>query len=198
MKRVWLLGITYLLALICVSFLLVALSSSLHKPFLKEEAQRTDKIVTKFLLTGNSTNLQIFTPAERSHLEDVRRLIHITTYSILLLIGGVLLYWFNLNRAERRGIMLTPFLFLFYFTPLFTFANFTKLFELFHQLLFPQGNYSFPFSSILIQTYPEKFFTSMSILIMVILLVLSILALLGEKYSARKKLKMNSNTHLRK
>lgn len=56
-------------------------------------------------------------------------------------------------------------------------------FELFHRLFFPQGNYAFPVTSLLIQTYPEEFFIRFASLWAALLGFLG-LSLLGRKQLA--------------
>ncbi len=190
MKRVWLLGITYIIMLICVSFLFITLCSGLHKPVLAEDAQGADKAVTAFLRTGDILYIEEFTLAEQSHLEDVRALILIALYIIIATIIAILLFWFKMSYPEQQGVLLSPLLFLFYMTPMLAIGNFSKLFAQFHQILFPQGNYSFPYDSLLMQTYPEIFFAKMALVIIVFMLIFSSLKLLGWKY-IRKKLFRN-------
>lgn len=186
MKRVWLCGLLYIIVLVCLALFVVTMCSRLHQPFLANEAKATDKAVTTYLRSGNLEHLQAFTSAEQSHLQDVRRLLIIALSIIIIGSMLLLLFWFKMSYGQQQGVLLSPLLFLFYFSPLFLINNFSKSFAVFHQLLFPQGNYIFPFDSLLITTYPEIFFAKMLGLLLLIILLFSCLKLVAWKYIGRK------------
>jgi integral membrane protein (TIGR01906 family) len=109
--------------------------------------------------------LNIFLPAERSHLEDVWVIIHwvkaISVLSLILLIG-VLVHLSrlgdfreNIRRILVYGAISTLALLVIVFA---LSLNFPSFFEGFHKLLFPHGNYTFPAEYLLIKLFPQGFF----------------------------------------
>jgi uncharacterized membrane protein len=177
-RKIFFLGICYTITILSVLLLVISLSSAIHRPFLSEQAQPMDTQITTYLQTGDKAVLSEFTANEQSHLKDVRRLLHIA--GILFFIGIVILmtHWFTLTYPERLGILLTPLLITLQSIPLLFATSFSLLFERFHQVFFPQGNYAFPVDSLLIQTYPESFFLSMGIVLLVSFIKLQALKLL--------------------
>jgi hypothetical protein len=103
-----------------------------------------------------------FTPAELSHLEDVRTIYRqllgigllAASASLVLTIAGRL----TLNRLIENLQRSVKLLFsLISLTTLAGLLFWDQVFTLFHQLLFPQGNWAFPASSLLITLYPVGF-----------------------------------------
>src|SRR3989338_8539941 len=104
-----------------------------------------------------------YTTSEKSHLEDVKNVMKYTDYLfyISLAIITLLLTYFRKDKQELHhllrigsisaiislaGILLLVLLF------------FHQLFTAFHLLFFPQGNWTFPYNSLLIRTFPLSFF----------------------------------------
>ena len=122
-------------------------------------------------LTSESTEIETvqelnaFAPEEKTHLADVRQIIHwvkiIGIASLILLIGAII----RLSRLKDFRPSLKR---IFVYGSISTFAvlvilfiislNFPSFFEGFHKLLFPQGNYTFPADYLLIKLFPEGFF----------------------------------------
>lgn len=114
---------------------------------------------------GTVQELNAFAPEEKTHLEDVRNIIHwvkiIGIASLILLIGAII----RLSRLKYFKLSLKR---IFVYGSISTFAvlvvlfvislNFPSFFEGFHKLLFPQGNYTFPANYLLIKLFPEAFF----------------------------------------
>lgn len=106
-----------------------------------------------------------FTSREVSHLVDVSRLY--TPLSLALNIISAL-SWSALiiasakkeplRRAMRIASLLLAALIVIFGIALLLFPIF---FDAFHQVLFPQGNWSFPANSLLIQIFPEDFWKIM-------------------------------------
>lgn len=108
-----------------------------------------------------------YTSAELSHLQDVQKVMSTTEYLFLisflttLTILGLnfrnktilkkLLRYGGIATLIATGIIL-----------LFLLVAFNSSFTIFHQLFFPQGNWQFPFDSLLIQTFPLEFFIGVS------------------------------------
>jgi len=128
---------------------------------------------------------------EISHLRDVRVLlarIFILYYSsiILFIIMTLLLIEKNIKSFIRNlGIIFTissALMLIFITIPYFIGENFPVLFDNFHLLFFPQGNYAFPEGSLIITLFPFGFFYNYfvrlvlgSALISAVLLVIGII-----------------------
>lgn len=186
-------AITYTFFLIIISFLIVSFSSFLHSPYLESDtAIDVDKSISSFLFSGDQDKISFLSDKEISHMKDVRRLLIIFSFLALLLLRASLYSWFNkspfrkvrwyfknkkkkLSKEERLAIVLTPFGIISFlsFAQLFLSKAFHELFLAFHLLFFPKGNFIFSFDSVLISTYPESFFLSMTILAITIFVSLS-------------------------
>jgi len=108
-----------------------------------------------------------FTPDEVSHLNDVRKLlakIFILYFSsiILIIIGFVLLINKNIKifikDLGKTFIISSVFILLFIIILYLLGKNFPVLFDNFHLLFFPQGNFTFPEGSLIITLFPFGFF----------------------------------------
>ena len=114
---------------------------------------------------GTVQELNAFAPEEKTHLEDVRQIIHwvkiIGIASLILLIGAIIRlsrlkdFKLNLKRIFIIGSTSTFAVLVILFV---ISLNFPSFFEGFHKLLFPQGNYTFPSNYLLIKLFPEAFF----------------------------------------
>ncbi|MBA7683100.1 hypothetical protein ES703_91458 [subsurface metagenome] len=108
-----------------------------------------------------------FRPEEISHLNDVRKLL---VRIFILYCGSVILFVImtflliekNIKNFIRNlGIIFiisSSFLLLFIIILYFLGQNFPVLFNNFHLLFFPQGNYAFPEGSLIITLFPSGFF----------------------------------------
>lgn len=108
-----------------------------------------------------------FRPEEMSHLNDVRKLlikifILYCGSIILFVIMTFLLIEKNIkNFIRNMGIIFTfsSSVMLFFIIILYFLGeNFPVLFENFHQIFFPQGNYAFSGGSLIITLFPYGFF----------------------------------------
>ena len=109
--------------------------------------------------------LTIFAPEEQAHLEDVHNLV---SWLKALSIGALVLLICLMIRLStlkdfkdnlRRilfygGIVTLAVLAIIFILSL----SFNVFFDSFHRILFPQGNYTFPSSSLLIKMFPQGFF----------------------------------------
>ena len=107
-----------------------------------------------------------YTAAERTHLEDVVTVMRYVDYIFYGLLLAATLFiisnWNNrplLRKLFRYGGISTVSAALVIL--IFVLLSFNTSFTVFHQLFFPQGNWQFPADSLLIQTFPLKFFVSM-------------------------------------
>ena len=120
----------------------------------------------KFLIDNENLELN-YTSAEISHLEDVKKVMngldYLFYFSLLIVTFIItiykkkkdvikkLVYYGGITSLAVSGIMM-----------LFSLLSFNFTFEIFHKLLFPQGNWLFPTDSLLIQTFPIQFFVTIS------------------------------------
>lgn len=173
-------SLVYITVLLILAFSLVAVCSPIHQPFLgSTDKIATDMSVSKFIVNGDVSLIQNFTEDEQDHLKDVNRLVHKTLFFLAGLIAVLVFIWSNITSTQRTTILLSPLLFLMIsIIPLIgMFSKFTSSFIGFHEIFFPQGNYVFSQSSLLIQTYPESFFSTMAGLAVWIYLVLFLIIL---------------------
>lgn len=110
-----------------------------------------------------------FPLAERSHMEDVKKLfdlaylIEIVSGVIFLSILFIFLFQKKYPRIIKwlfRGSLITLVVFFLIISVLF--INFDTTFNAFHTIFFPQGNRSFAESSILISLFPANFFEAIA------------------------------------
>ncbi len=117
----------------------------------------------------------LFTPDELSHLNDVSKLyksFSFTINTLATLSWAVLIFALSekidilpyLNRASH--ILIGTFLF-----KIIGLVFFSVFFDNFHQVLFPQGNYSFPAESVLITIFPEIFWKVVMASLMLMLFI---------------------------
>lgn len=105
-----------------------------------------------------------FDAGASSHLIDVRVVLsraRLFTGVLTLLVTGWLVLEFRRKRTDaivaalRAGAILT--LVLIAAAVAAAFSNFDSFFTAFHQLFFASGTWTFPYDSLLIQTFPEPF-----------------------------------------
>ena len=111
------------------------------------------------IIFSGKIHSNIYNENELSHLFDVRT--DIFGVLVASMIVAVVLVYFLLNRPGFQVLNTVKILSyvatgLGVFTVL-TIIFFSPSFELFHRLLFPQGNYAFPATSPLIQAFPPSF-----------------------------------------
>jgi integral membrane protein (TIGR01906 family) len=110
------------------------------------------------------TRSLLFTRNELSHMEDVKRLVdalwRVQVIAGVLMLGSLVILF--ARRETRRsaylammagGILTTALLFVLVFLVL---AGFDALFVQFHEIFFPQGNWTFDYNDSLIRLFPEK------------------------------------------
>ncbi len=124
-----------------------------------------------FLLDKKQQNIEFndlqYTEQEIAHLVDVKQLMGIMDYifySLLLVLTLILTYCRKNKEVITKmlkygGIsVIAVELILF----LLVLISFNSSFTAFHHLFFPQGNWTFPADSLLIQTFPLQFFVKIS------------------------------------
>lgn len=113
------------------------------------------------------TEDQIYTPAEYSHMADVRTVFvaaqAAAAAAALLLVAYVVRAWRRgtLARLVRGGALVA--LVAVALVGALGAVAFDAAFMLFHQVFFPQGNFSFPADSNLLALYPEAYFYGVTV-----------------------------------
>lgn len=108
-----------------------------------------------------------YTSAELSHMQDVSKVMRgadFVFYGLLLILTLILTYYRKDIKQTKKLLKyggLTTIIFVLVVL-LFSLTSFDYLFTLFHQFFFPQGNWTFESSSLLLQTFPIEFFISIS------------------------------------
>lgn len=154
----------FILILILLPFFLLLLSYQLFFHF--SSYSPSQKKVIAFLENKGPLPANL-TKAEISHLVDVKNLKEKTTFLFYFLFFLLLFsFAFYLPGKKKNQISslllfsgLLTFLLLSFFLIL-VLIDFDFVFILFHQIFFPQGNWSFGENTFLIQTFPQSFFFS--------------------------------------
>jgi len=131
-----------------------SISFGLSSPlFLSSKLKQNVLDALNIVLFGSNKSTH-FIQSEVSHLHDVHVLF--VFFYLLGLINLLLLYLFfrkkRLKKSKYLGALSGIAL-----VSVFSMVFFQVFFDTFHNLLFPQGNFAFPFDSILIQTFPPSF-----------------------------------------
>ena len=143
----------------------------------------------------NAAQLSLnYTAAEVSHLEDVKIVMKMTDYGFYfsLLIVTLIITAYRKDQEQIKkclkygGITTVAVLGIIL---LFSTVWFNMAFTIFHNLFFPQGNWTFPAESLLIQTFPLEFFIGISYKIFLLSLGLGILILVAGIKLGGKNLK---------
>lgn len=113
------------------------------------------------------SSVAFFTDNEISHMVDVRSLITkifillASSFIILVILISILTFKNSQKRFKNIGIVFITgsSIVIFLFILLFILSwNFSSLFDNFHLIFFPQGNYMFEAGSLLITLFPFNFF----------------------------------------
>ena len=157
--------IALLIAFIIIlgSFNFLLHSTSFHGSLIKKYSDNPtyleiDKDVTRYI-TGFSSELNVdFNEDERLHMLDVKRLVLIEEFLFISLLIGffVLIYKRKILLNHFKKVSLIVFLIALF--SLIASLFFDSFFELFHIILFPQGNWQFNAGSLMIQVYQQSFF----------------------------------------
>lgn len=173
------------------------------------ESRRYVKDITEniFSFFKGKSELKYFTDKEKSHMQDVKFVIsgiNFIYYSstIFFIIIFIILYIFSKKNKllfieHLSKILLygagTALIFLILIF-LWIVFSFDTLFLLMHLALFPQGNWMFDSSSLLITLFPERFFFDISLRMFVYAMLQSgVFFLIG--YWFRKQVKISQKLH---
>ncbi len=147
-----------------------------HLPFLYTEHGWQLLLWAKYHVSLSSSLYTELSTRALDHMYAVRGVLHsvdVVWLFVSLIVIGFCCTGHEWQNCVRKGSILAgTFVMLITITGLFQFQT---LFELFHQLVFPQGNYTFPVSSTLKQAFPDQFFQTMAVIIGAMTLILSIL-----------------------
>jgi hypothetical protein len=143
----------------------VLLSESVRSasPLEASEALDRHEDVRSFIVRGGE--LEEATSDEKSHLIDVRRLMHILIGTAFLLIAigiGAMRRTTLGYRAILRKVSLSVIGTIIVLGLVALLTGFESFFWNFHFIFFPQGNFSFAQDSYLISLYPRVFFAHMT------------------------------------
>jgi integral membrane protein (TIGR01906 family) len=172
-----------------------------------EIAKNATDDLTKYFRTYDTRELRYYTSTEMDHMKDVRGLIHTMQfiyYGAALLAIALFLYCYQKFKDDRlefirilsrtllySSIAAITFLVITFLMCVFQF-DFT--FTLFHIIFFPQGNWMFDPTSMLITLFPEQFFFDISLRIF-IYAMFQALIFFGIGYWMRKQLKNQEMHH---
>ena len=148
-------------------------------------------------------NIKFFNETEISHLNDVRILLKKIMTVFYISIALFVLFTILLVEKKRKrflknislSAMISSAVLICLFILLYFFGNnFWALFEKFHYIFFPQGNWAFPEGSLIITIFPFGFFSdffykliTVSVVIAVILLALAIAGTAFANYKTKVK-----------
>lgn len=190
-----LLTITFILSIYLTSAEYVVYSQDFYKKeFVKNkvyekinDADRISKELIGFYKNNNKIP-EIFDESEKSHLNDVKDLINKGEILLRMLsLVNILLLSFILFKKENelsKIMILSSISGMIVIIP-FIFLNFSGLFNRFHLIFFPQGNWQFSVNSSLIQLFPEAFFYDAAANILIIAAITFIIIMVFGLISSR-------------
>lgn len=174
--RVALLTGTFTIFLILAAFFSVYYDYTPNGIYNQEWNEYEQQAVLETLryLNNKEAELFFYEENEKAHLADVRRIINLLkilfAISFLILASQVTMHVRNCWKEKKcpckplfrevckwGGISTLIIVLLL---ALFSLFNFSRFWELFHRVLFPQGNWQFPLDSTLITLFPESFFAA--------------------------------------
>jgi integral membrane protein (TIGR01906 family) len=171
----------------------------------KEIATNITENVIKYF--RNTEELQYFTNSEKSHMADVKHLIRTMQfiyYGAAIISIGLFFYCYRKFKDDKymfirvlaksllySSIAAGVFLVLMFLMSVFAFDF---LFTMFHLTFFPQGNWMFDSSSLLITMFPQQFFFDITLRIF-IYAMFQALIFFGMGYWMNKQLKIYEKHH---
>jgi integral membrane protein (TIGR01906 family) len=123
-----------------------------------------------------------YTEQEQQHMVDVKNIMQkadITFFILLLFLTLILTYYKKEQKTIQKLWQLggKATLVSIGFFLLLSLLAFNSAFTYFHKIFFPQGNWQFPIDSLLLQTWPLDFFTSISIKILLLTILLGFITI---------------------
>jgi len=177
-------------------------------PVIADEIARnaTDDL-TRYFRSYDNKELRYYTPTEMDHLKDVRGLIHTMQfiyYGAALVSIAIFLYCYQKFKDDRlefirilaKTLLYSSIAAMAFLVAIFLLCvfQFDLTFTIFHMIFFPQGNWMFESSSMLITLFPEQFFMDISLRIFVYAMFQSLI-FLGIGYWMRKQVKTQERHH---
>lgn len=143
------------------------------------------KVIIDYLMFKNLKIIEGTLPRDQYlHIKDVKKTLHtitsITVFLSTILFALSLKYKPNFDRAKLAKYSM----YLLGISSAVAVSFFEPFFIAFHKIFFPQGNWSFPTDSILIQLYPEQFWVN-AFIILTLLTVAECLTVLYHKKNER-------------
>jgi len=148
--------------------------------------------ILDFLLGKGNLPSQM-TSLEMAHMQDVKNLfvagewmlvisamILVVSYFILKFTQKIQIYW----RGLRAGAILAIIIIILLGMAMF--FDFENIFIHFHQIFFPQGNWTFPADSLMIQIFTENLFEWLGMIIAAASLFLTINISIFSQYKIKK------------
>jgi integral membrane protein (TIGR01906 family) len=152
--------ITWLCAIIFPFLLLLLIGNALvfdqqaYQSMLRQGALPTTMQVLDYF-EGRAVLPDIFNEREKSHLADVKDVIHLLRYASLILL---VVFLALLPKADLGGVFMRGFWILLLLVLILGFVPFDNIFGNFHKIFFSEETWIFPEGSMLILLYPEQFF----------------------------------------
>jgi integral membrane protein (TIGR01906 family) len=143
-----------------------------------------------YLQGKNELNIN-YTESEQSHLQDVQKVMNFIDYLFYfsLLVITLIITYYKKDKQQLKKLFFyagITVILVVGIILLLSLLNFNSSFTLFHKIFFPQGNWIFPLNSLLIQTFPLQFFTSISRNIFITTLILGIIFILLSKWLIKR------------
>lgn len=145
-----------------------------------------------YYLKGKETLDSRYDTNEQSHFADVKVILDFAKSFVWILFIFTVFYFSALYFFDKKeifktlklaGIISLSFILILLLSVIF---NFSGTFFLFHELAFPQGNWTFPFDSTIITVFSEAFFVHAAFVSFLISLGLSII-ILGISFMHNKR-----------
>jgi len=153
--------ITYII--IYLSFFSI-IASNWTADQIDQSLQEEHKTVMSFLRGADEQIVPSMTINEWEHLADVRKLFTIAMIINVLAFGTLAGVWYFYNE-QREELIIGSFriagisvLVICVVLGASIMLGFDQFWVLFHKVVFPQGNWQFPYDSLLITMYPSSFF----------------------------------------
>ncbi len=109
---------------------------------------------------------------ENAHMEDVRVLLFYGSIAFSVFLLVLILFLEDVKSINKRYMFLTGLI-----ASLVIILLFPLLFVAFHQLLFKEGSWIFPSSSLLIRAFPSTFFLVLAVRALILAFILSLIIL---------------------
>jgi len=155
----------------------------------------------------SNAELEYFTNTEKNHMSDVKSLINImqVVYYCAAVISIILFFYcyytfkkegVKFIRIITKSVLYSSIAAIIFLVSLFVMSvfYFNLLFMMFHLIFFPQGNWMFDSSSLLITLFPEQFFFDIALRIFIYALFQAII-FFGIGYYLNTQLKVYDKHH---